>query len=97
MNNAILVSADDNVVVAIEKINKGDTVNYLNKDNRPVACKALNDIPIYHKCALKNISKNEPVIKYGEHIGIALCDIQQGEHVHDFNCEGRRENLKEKE
>ena len=54
---------------------------------------ALDDIKIYHKIALKDIKKEEPVIKYGEHIGFALRDIKVGEHVHDHNTEGRREDL----
>ena len=42
-------------------------------------------------------AKGEPVVKYGEHIGVATCDIRAGEHVHVHNVEGRRENLEEKE
>ena len=37
-----------------------------------------------------------PVIKYGEHIGIAVADIKAGEHVHIHNVEGHRENLEAK-
>ena len=39
----------------------------------------------------------EPVVKYGEHIGVAACDIKAGEHVHVHNVEGHRENLEAKE
>ena len=42
-------------------------------------------IPVYHKLALSRIQKGEPVVKYGEWIGIAACDIEQGMHVHVHN------------
>ena len=35
----------------------------------------------------------KPIVKYGEHIGIAGCDIKAGEHVHVRNVEDHRENL----
>ena len=47
--------------------------------------------------AARNIAKGEPVVKYGEHIGVASCDIKAGEHVHVHNVEGRREDLEAKE
>ena len=33
------------------------------------------------------------VVKYGEHIGLAACDIHVGEHVHVHNVQNHRENL----
>ena len=45
------------------------------------------------KIAIKNIEIEQPVIKYGEHIGFAIKEIKIGEHVHDHNTEGRREDL----
>lgn len=38
-----------------------------------------------HKYAIKNIAKNENIIKYGMPIGHATSDIQIGEHVHVHN------------
>ena len=38
-----------------------------------------------HKYATKHIRCGEEVIKYGQPIGIASCDINQGEHVHSHN------------
>ena len=37
------------------------------------------------KYAICPIKKGEFVIKYGQPIGIALCDIAEGEHVHSHN------------
>ena len=37
--------------------------------------------------------KGTEVVKYGEHIGLAACDIHVGEHVHVHNVQNHRENL----
>ncbi len=38
-----------------------------------------------HKYALRDIRQGENIIKYGQPIGHATCDISQGEHVHAHN------------
>ena len=96
MRNAMIIDAKDNVAVAIEPIAKGDNAVYVC-EGREVSLPALEDITIYHKLAARDIAKGEPVVKYGEHIGIASRDIKAGEHVHVHNVEGHRENLEEKE
>ena len=96
MRNAMIIDGKDNVAVAIEPIAKGDTVTYL-RDGQETSLTALEDITIYHKLATRDIAKGEPVVKYGEHIGVASCDIKAGEHVHVHNVEGHREDLEAKE
>ena len=49
-----------------------------------------DDIPAYHKFALKKISTGEKVIKYDEVIGEAVCDISLGAHVHVHNVKSLR-------
>ena len=95
MRNAMIIDAKDNVAVAIEPISKGDTVTYLC-GGKDVSLPALEDITIYHKLATRDIAKGEPVVKYGEHIGIASSDIKAGAHVHVHNVEGHREDLEAK-
>ena len=96
MRNAMIIDAKDNVAVAIEPIAKGDNAVYVC-EGREVSLPALEDITIYHKLATLDIAKGEPVVKYGEHIGIASSDIKAGEHVHVHNVEGHREDLEAKE
>lgn len=93
MINAVLISEKDNVIVAIEQIKKDDKIEYKDLKGKLKSLKSLEDIKIYHKIAIKDIKKDDPVIKYGEHIGFAITDIKIGQHVHDHNIEGRRENL----
>jgi altronate dehydratase small subunit len=47
-------------------------------------------IPFGHKVALAPIAKGQPVIKYGEVIGLASANIAAGEHVHVHNVESQR-------
>ena len=54
-------------------------------DNVEVALKESDGIPAGHKRALKAIKKGEPIIKYGNPIGIATADIAEGEWVHIHN------------
>ena len=55
------------------------------KDNIGVSLEGSEAIPAGHKYALKHIGKGESVIKYGEIIGRATQDIQEGEWVHTHN------------
>ena len=55
------------------------------KDNIGVCLDGNDKIPAGHKYALKDIAKGEYVIKYGEIIGRASQDIQEGEWVHTHN------------
>lgn len=95
MLNAMVIDSQDNVIVAIEPVAKGDTVTWMC-DGEEKKLIALQDITIYHKIACQDIAKGMPVVKYGEHIGIAVADIKAGEHVHVHNVEGHREDLEAK-
>ncbi len=58
----------------------------INKiDNVGVCLKECGDIPAGHKYALCDIKEGEKVIKYGQIIGRAKCDIKKGEWVHTHN------------
>ena len=92
----MIIDPQDNVAVAIEPIAKGTAAVWV-AGGKEASVTALEDITIYHKLATRDIAKGEPVVKYGEHIGVAACDIKAGEHVHVHNVEGHRENLEAKE
>ena len=82
--NAAIIDEKDTVVVAIEKINAGDEIIWRDRNG---------DVQMYHKVAIKEMPKGTEVVKYGEHIGLAACDIHVGEHVHVHNVQNHRENL----
>ena len=54
-------------------------------DNVAVALEATEAIPAGHKFALRDIREGEKIIKYGDPIGVATCDIAEGAHVHSHN------------
>ena len=47
---------------------------------------ANQDVPLFHKVARQDIKAGQAVVKYGEFIGQATCDIKAGDHVHVHNC-----------
>ncbi|HCX62814.1 MAG TPA: hydrolase [Clostridiales bacterium] len=86
MKYVMIINEKDDVAVVGEEIAANDDL-YFVKDEEKVIFKALNNIPIYHKVAIKNIEKGKDVIKYGEKIGFASQDIKMGEHVHLHNID----------
>ena len=50
-------------------------------------------VKVGDRLAAGDIAKGQPIVKYGEHIGLAARDIKAGEHVHCHNLEEHRENL----
>ncbi|ABW01968.1 UxaA family hydrolase [Caldivirga maquilingensis] len=83
---------EDNVGVAIDDISAGEEAHgvYIeDKSNGPIV-KAIEDIPLGHKIALRDIKAGEKVIKYGRVIGVAVKDIKAGEHVHTHNLKSLR-------
>ncbi|MDR1773670.1 MAG: UxaA family hydrolase [Clostridioides sp.] len=93
MINAKLIEKEDNVIVAIYDIKKGEEVEYLQKNGEINKFEVLDDIKMFHKIAIEDIKKGEKIIKYGEHMGEASKDIKKGEHVHTQNVNSVREEL----
>lgn len=79
-NKLIKINPNDNVAVAIQTLFKGDVVT-VEGDTFTL----VTDIPAGHKVAIKDIGKDESVIKYGYPIGAAKENIKKGQHVHAFN------------
>ena len=85
MKDALKISEKDSVAVALRPLAGGENV--------VVGSEMLflrEDIPKYHKFALRDIRAGEKVIKYGESIGEALEDISAGEYVHIHNVKSLR-------
>ncbi len=87
MRNAVIIDGRDNVVVAIYPLHSGDEVCYPTPDGGEGHLVVTQDIPLFHKIARVDIPQGGSVVKYGEFIGAATCDIRAGEHVHTHNCE----------
>ena len=86
-NRIVILHPKDNVGVAVKDLKAGEKIQ------DPELCQdivVVSDIPFGFKIALENIPKSNLVIKYGETIGKAKCDIGIGELVHIDNMESLR-------
>lgn len=61
------------------------------KEDRTTTLRVLDDIPIGHKIALKDLNVGDVIFKYGTDIGKVVKPICQGErlHVHSVKTERR--------
>ena len=76
MSGYIRIHPDDNVAVALEKLNKGQEI---------LGVTLREDIPAGHKFALEDIGQGRNIVKYAFPIGHATCDIPAGSWVHTHN------------
>ena len=71
----------DNVAIAKQQIPAG---TILRVGGAP-AFIVRSDVPAGHKVALQAIGAGQPVLRYGQPIGLATRDIAPGDHVHTHN------------
>ncbi|MBS0408443.1 MAG: altronate dehydratase [Proteobacteria bacterium] len=76
--NALRLNGADNVAIALRRIAPGEAVG-----QEEIA--AAEPIQNGHKVALCPIPAGQPVLKYGQVIGVATADIAAGAHVHSHN------------
>lgn len=80
----------DSVAVAVVDLKTGETVE---AGGERITLKS--DIPAGHKFSLRDIKKDENIIKYAYPIGHAKQDIGVGEHVHTHNTKSNLSGAKE--
>jgi (2R)-sulfolactate sulfo-lyase subunit alpha len=91
MVNFLVHESTDTVGVATEDIKADETAQGLFMDSQEnIEIKALSDIPLGHKIALKDFAIDDTVIKYGHDIGKVVADIKAGDHVHIHNLKTKR-------
>ncbi|HMM54015.1 MAG TPA: UxaA family hydrolase [Candidatus Desulfobacillus sp.] len=92
MNHFVLHDAKDTVaVVVVEGVKAGQTLNgWIMDEDRMVEMKALQDIPIGHKLALRDMAVGDTVYKYGIDIGKVVAPVRAGEHAHVHNIKTKR-------
>jgi altronate dehydratase small subunit len=85
----LILNSADNVANALEEALPGDTIE-LSLDNEVVTIQVEDRIPFGFKIAVRDISHNAPITKYGQQIGLASRDINKGTLVHIHNMAGAR-------
>jgi altronate hydrolase len=78
----ILLNELDNVGLTLVDLAPGDSIGVDNLTARV-------PVPAGHKVAIRTISTQDPVIKFGQIIGFAANPIEPGDHVHTHNLEIR--------
>ena len=92
MKHGILMhEPDDDVGVAVEDLAAGSDVGAVTLEGKPVGTVTLlAAVPLGHKVAMKDITKDRDVIEYGRVIGVATQDARKGAHVHVHNIATKR-------
>ena len=82
MNELIKINPSDSVAVALRALKVGEEIPVSGAD---ISLEILEEIPMGHKVALKDIKAGEAIIKYGFPIGEATSEVAKGHHVHTNN------------
>ncbi|MGZ8994750.1 MAG: flagellar biosynthesis protein FlgA [Burkholderiaceae bacterium] len=63
-------------VVVVEGVRAGDEITgWIMDQDKTLRTKVLNDVPIGHKIAIRDLKNNDTVIKYGTDIGRTIAPI----------------------
>jgi len=92
MKHGILLHEfEDDVGVAVEDLKKGSKIGVVTLEGKAAGTITLvNNVPLGHKVAMRNMEKDKPVIKYGRPVGKAVAPIAKGAHVHVHNVKTLR-------
>lgn len=77
---AVVLRDEDNIAVILKSPTPDVEIEYQGE-----TFTIKQSIAPGHKIALRRIANGEPVLKYGQVIGFAACEIAAGEHVHEHN------------
>ena len=88
----IIHDEKDNVgVVVIETTKKGQDCNaWIMENDKSVKVPSLNEVPLGHKIALKDLNEGDTILKYGHDIGKVVKSIKKSEHVHVHNVKTKK-------
>ena len=92
MIHCVLHDPNDSVaVVVVEGVKAGTMLTGLVLDaDRTITLPCVQDIPLGHKVALKDMAAGDTVIKYGVDIGKVVQPILTGQHAHVHNIKTKR-------
>lgn len=81
----------DDVGVATSDIKKGSNAEGVYMDtNERIKINVLEDIPLGHKLALRDLSKDQDLTEYSAVIGRVTETALAGSHVHTHNLRSKR-------
>jgi aminocarboxymuconate-semialdehyde decarboxylase len=85
--HSLLVHEDsDDVGVAVVPVGRGrEVIAAFMASGKRLTLEALDDVPLGHKIALRDLDEGAQVLKYGIAIGRTSRSIRAGNHVHTHN------------
>ena len=88
----IIHDEKDNVaVVVIDKTSKNqECKGWIMENDKTINIKCINEIPLGHKIALKDLKEGDTILKYGHDIGKVVKSIKKGDHVHVHNVKTKK-------
>ena len=86
---AVVINPQDNVATVVDDFATGTLIHFFISGSEQ-SILLLQDIPLGHKFALRDINPKEDIIKYAESIGVSNTLILAGQHVHVHNMESQR-------
>ena len=87
----LLHEADDDVGVAAMDLKGDEEVQAVTLEGEPVSqIKLVDDVPLGHKVAMRDMDAGKHIIEYGNQIGYAAAGIAMGAHVHTHNIKSLR-------
>ena len=90
-HNLFMHRGEDHAGVALAAIKAGERIRGLVlADGSRIELDALQDVPLAHKIAVKNVVPGEHVMLHGHPAGTATRPIRAGEHVHVHNMKSLR-------
>ena len=92
--DAIILTLNDNVGTSIKSL-KNNTKIILKLEEELTSFVIKDDIKLCHKFSLIQIRRGDKIFKYGEVIGVAIDDIDQGNLVHTHNIQSLYHNDQE--
>lgn len=90
-HNALMHDPGDDVAVVVVDLKAGEVASAVTLEGQPAGTvKAVEDIPLGHKIAMRPMAAGKDVIKYGRSVGKVYRDIRAGQHVHTQNIRSER-------
>tara|TARA_B100002051_G_scaffold231098_1_gene229023 strand:- start:630 stop:917 length:288 start_codon:yes stop_codon:yes gene_type:complete len=88
----IIHDEKDNVgVVVVETTKKGQECNaWIMENDKSIKVSSINEVPLGHKIALKDLKEGDTILKYGHDIGKVVKPIKKGDHVHVHNVKTKK-------
>ncbi len=82
---------DDDVGVAVKDLEAGTEIGAVTLEGQPVmTIKLVDNVPLGHKVAMRDLANGKKVIEYGRPIGQATQAVPCGSHVHTHNLKTLR-------